>query len=111
MSFPIPLSLRRPWPAPSLTVFVVLQVLDILTTLLGLQLGAQEGSMFLGRLMRAGPVAALLIAKITAVLLVAVAMRFKRPRIVVFLNYWFAGVVTWNLAIILLTQLSVLRRN
>ena len=92
-------------------MFVVLQVLDILTTLLGLQLGAQEGSMFLGRLMRAGPVAALLIAKIMAVLLVAVAMRFKRPRVVVFLNYWFAAVVSWNLAIILLTQLSVLRRN
>jgi hypothetical protein len=110
MSFPIPLSLRRPWPAPSLRVFVVLQVLDILTTLLGLQLGAQEGSMFLGRLMRAGPVAALLIAKIMAVLLVSVAMRFKRPRIVVFLNYWFAGVVSWNLAVIILTQLSVLRR-
>ena len=111
MSFPIPLSLRRQWPVPSLTVFIALQVLDMLTTLLGLQLGAQEGSMFLGRLMRAGPVAALLIAKITAVLLVAVAMRFKRPRVVVFLNYWFAVVVTWNLAIILLTQLSVLRRN
>ena len=27
--------------------FVALQVLDILTTLLGLQMGAQEGSMFL----------------------------------------------------------------
>jgi uncharacterized protein DUF5658 len=92
-------------------MFVVLQVLDILTTLLGLQLGAQEGSMFLGRLMRAGPVAALLIAKIMAVLLVAVALRFKRPRIVVFLNYWFAGVVSWNLAIILLTQLSMQRRG
>jgi hypothetical protein len=111
MSFPIPLSLRRPWPVPSLSVFVVLQVLDILTTMLGLQLGAQEGSMFLGRLMRAGPVAALLIAKILAVLLVAVAMRFKRPRVVVFLNYWFAGVVSWNLGVIVLTQLSVLRRN
>ena len=62
--------------------------------------------MFLGRLMRAGPVAALLIAKIIAILLVAIAMKFKRPRVVVFLNYWFAAVVSWNLAIILFTQLS-----
>jgi Na+/alanine symporter len=111
MSFPIPLGMRRHFPAPSLTVFVVLQVLDILTTLLGVQLGAREGSMFLGRLMRAGPVAALLIAKIIAVLLVAIAMKFKRPRVVVFLNYWFAAVVSWNLVIILLTQLSDPRRN
>ena len=90
---------------------MVLQVLDILTTLLGLQMGAQEGSMFLGRLMRVGPVAALLIAKIIAVLLVAIAMKFKRPRVVVFLNYWFAAVVSWNLGVILLIQLSAHRPN
>jgi hypothetical protein len=111
MSFPISLGGHRHFPTPSLTVFIALQVLDILTTLLGLQMGAQEGSMFLGRLMRAGPVAALLIAKIIAVLLVAIAMKFKRPRVVVFLNYWFAAVVSWNLAIILVTQLSDYRRN
>jgi hypothetical protein len=99
------------FPAPSLTLFVALQVLDILTTLLGLQLGAQEGSMFLGRLMRTGPLAALLIAKIIAVLLVAMALRFKRPRVVVFLNYWLAAVVSWNLVIILMSQLSAPHRN
>src|SRR5207253_2368685 len=97
--------LRRPFPVPSLTVFVTLQVLDILTTLIGLQMGAEEASFFLSRLMTVGPVAALLIAKITAVLLVAMALRFKRPRVVVFLNYWFAVVVTWNLGTIVLAQL------
>src|SRR5664279_2225188 len=115
MSFPTVPSLhrplRRPFPAPSLTVFVVLQLLDILTTLLGLQVGAQESSVFLGRLMRAGPVAALLIAKIIAVLLVAVAMKFRRPRVVVFLNYWFAVVVSWNLGVLLLSQFSAHQRN
>jgi hypothetical protein len=106
MSFPFLPGRRAHFPTPSLRVFIALQVLDILTTLLGLRLGAQEGSVFLGRLMRAGPVAALLIAKIIAVMLVAMAMRFKRPRVVVFLNYWFAAVVSWNLGIILMTQLS-----
>jgi hypothetical protein len=98
---PIPMSFRKQFPAPSLTVFVFLQVLDILTTLLGLELGAQESSVFLGQLMKAGPVAALLIAKIMAVVLVLVALKFKRPRVVVFLNYWLALVVTWNLTIAL----------
>jgi hypothetical protein len=69
-------------------------------------LGAKEASLFLGQLMRIGPVAALLLAKIVAVLLVSAAMRYKRPRLVVFLNYWFAAVVTWNLATILSAQLS-----
>jgi len=104
MSFPIPLGSRMRFPAPSLTVFVALQVLDILTTLLGLEMGAEESSAFLGKLMSVGPVAALLIAKIIAVLLVAIAMKVKRPRIVVFLNFWFAAIVSWNLVIILMTQ-------
>ena len=97
---PIPLRIRREFPPASLTTFVVLQVLDILTTLMGLQMGAREASVFIGRLMQVGPVAALLIAKLFAVLLVAAALRFKRPRLVVFLNYWFAVVVSWNLVMI-----------
>ena len=105
MTFPIPERLRRrSFPTPSLSTFVALQMLDILTTLMGLAVGAQEASFFVAHLMKIGPVAALLIAKIMAVLLVSVALRFKRPRVVVFLNYWFSAVVTWNLATILLTQ-------
>lgn len=91
---------RREFPAPSLTVFVVLQVLDILTTLMGLRMGASESSIFLARLMEVGPVAALLISKLFAVFLVAAALKLRRPRIVVFLNFWFAAVVTWNLGMI-----------
>jgi hypothetical protein len=106
---PIPLRMRREFPAASLTTFVVLQVLDILTTLMGLQMGAREASMFIGRLMQVGPVAALLIAKLFAVLLVAAAMRFKRPRVVVFLNYWFAVVVSWNLVMIVVTLTTASR--
>ena len=102
---PLPLGMHRPFPAPSLSVFVFLQVLDMLTTLLGLHVGAKEASLFLGHLMQIGPVAALLIAKILAVLLVALAMKYKRPRLVVFLNYWFAAVVTWNLGTILSAEL------
>ncbi len=103
----IPFLSRKEFPAPSLTVFVALQTLDILTTLIGLRVGATEGSFFVGRLMRAGPLEALLIAKILAVALVALALKFKRPRLVVFLNYWFAVVVTWNCALIVLTEWSL----
>jgi uncharacterized membrane-anchored protein len=88
---------RKEFPAPSLITFVSLQTLDILTTLIGLRVGATEGSIFLSQLMRIGAVNALLISKIFAVFLVALALRFKRPRVVVFLNYWFVVVVSWNL--------------
>lgn len=88
---------RREFPAPSLAVFFWLQTLDVLTTLIGLRLGAAEASMFVNRLIRLGPLAGLLLAKIFAVLLAMTAIRYRRRRVIVFLNYWFAVVVTWNL--------------
>jgi hypothetical protein len=96
----IPFRIQKEFPAPSLTLFVALQVLDIFTTIIGLHLGAAESSAFISRLMQVGPVAALLIAKLFAVMLVAIALRMQRLRLVVFLNFWFAAVVTWNLAMI-----------
>lgn len=102
------LSLRIPreFPVPSLITFVTLQVLDILTTLIGMQLGATEGSIFIRHLMNVGPVAALLIAKLFAAFLVATALRMKRPRLIVFLNLAFAVLVSWNLVVILWSGFS-----
>jgi len=100
-----PAGIGRPFPQPSLTLFVILQVLDIFTTLLGIHMGAREASIFVGQLMNAGPVGGLLLSKIFAVFLVASALKFRRPRLVVFLNYWFAAVITWNLAMIAIAQL------
>jgi hypothetical protein len=99
------LAIGKPFPRPSLIVFVALQSLDVLTTLIGLRIGASEGSMFIGHLMSVGPVAGLLISKIFAVVLVTVALKFHRPRVVVFLNYWSAAVVSWNLVMIVVTGL------
>lgn len=85
---------------PSLSIFVFLQILDILTTLIGLRLGAGEASVFISRLMHLGPVPALMISKILAVMLVLIALRHRQPRVVVLANFWFAAVVTWNLVLI-----------
>jgi hypothetical protein len=102
---PMILHLRRELPTPSLAVFVLLQLVDILTTLLGLRMGAREGSVFIGRLMQVGPMAGLLISKMLAVCLVGMALRWHRPRVVVMLNYWSAIVVAWNLFAIYSTVL------
>jgi hypothetical protein len=101
MGFSLPWTYKREFPPPSLYMFVALQMLDVLTTLIGLRMGAGEGSVFLSQLMQLNPVTALLLGKIFAVFLVATALRFKRGRIVVFVNFWFTAVVTWNLGIIL----------
>ena len=51
--------------------------------------------------MHLGVVPGLLISKILAVILALIALRRKQPRIVALANIWFAGVVTWNLVLIL----------
>ena len=89
------------FPAPSMTVFFALQSLDVLTTLIGLHLGATEASLFVGRLLQLGLVSGLLISKCFAVILASAALAFQRPRVVVFLNYWFAALIAWNLYTIL----------
>jgi hypothetical protein len=93
----IPFQIRRSFPVPSMSVFFALQALDVLTTLIGLRMGAREASFFVGRMLAIGPVSGLLISKCFAVILAAAALGFQRPRVVVFLNYWFAVLIAWNL--------------
>lgn len=69
--------------------FVCASNLDVRTTLLGLSARAQEGSLFIARLMRMGPLPALLLVKVVATLLVLATFAFKRLPVVVFLNFWF----------------------
>ena len=106
-SFMIASRPQTEFPSPSLALFVALQMLDILTTIIGIRMGASESSTFIGSLMHVGPMAALLIAKLFAAALVAIALKMRRLRIVVFLNVWFVGIVSWNLAVILIAGLRL----
>jgi len=90
------------FPTPSIGLFLGLQILDVLSTLIGLHLGAQEGSSFIGHLLQTGPLNALIISKILAAGLAAFAVFLNRKRILVFLNIWFGVVVGWNVITICL---------
>ena len=105
----ISFNVRREFPAPSMTVFFSLQALDVLTTLIGLRMGAREASLFVGQLLRFGPVAGLLISKCFAMILAAAALGFQRPRVIVFLNLMFAVLITWNLLMILISLAGLIR--
>lgn len=90
-----------------MAVFFALQTLDVLTTLIGLRMGAKEASLFVGRMLALGPISGLLISKCFAIILAAAALGFKRPRLVVFLNYWFAVLIAWNLFTIFSTLVAL----
>jgi hypothetical protein len=85
-------------------IFVFLQALDVLTTMLGLRLGAEEGSFFIARIMKFGTLPALLMAKAISIVLVMAVVAFGRRRLLQKLNLWYAGLVTWNLIMIFLAS-------
>jgi hypothetical protein len=84
----------------SLQVFLYLQVLDVLTTWLGFRLRLSEASPFIHFLMRLGPTAGLLGSKVVALLLGAFCVWRGSFNVIRVINYWYAAVVVWNLALI-----------
>ncbi len=83
-------------------VFVYLQLLDVLTTLLGFRLGAQEASPVVRALTSVHPLAGLAVSKAAAFLLAALALQTGRFRVIRWINYWFAALVVWNVCVLLL---------
>jgi len=82
-------------------VFVYLQLLDFMTTLLGFRLGAAEASPFIRTLIHFGPAIAVALSKGLALGLGAVCVWLKKDHILGWINYWYAGLVVWNLCILM----------
>jgi len=83
-------------------VFLYLQVLDLLTTLVGLKLGISEASPFIRSLMHLGPNFAVAASKVVALCLAGLCIGLNRSYLVRWINYWYAGIIVWNLCNILL---------
>jgi len=81
-------------------VFIYLQLLDFLTTVLGFRLGASEASPFIRLLINLGPALGVAFSKGIALLLRGYCVYRNKPRVIGMINYWYAGLVVWNLFII-----------
>ena len=82
-------------------VFVYLQLLDLLTTLVGFRLGAAEASPFIRILMHAGPATGVLLSKVFALGLAGVCVYLKKNYLIRWITYWYGGLVVWNLMVML----------
>ena len=85
-------------------VFIYLQLLDLLTTLVGFKLGASEASPFIRLLMHAGPAAGVIVSKLVALALGGVCVYIKKLNLIRWVSYWYAALVVWNLMIMLATS-------
>lgn len=82
-------------------IFIYLQLLDLLTTLLGFRLGATEASPFIRLLMQVGPALGVTLSKAIALALGALCVYTGRNHLVRWASYWYGGLVAWNLVVIL----------
>jgi Domain of unknown function (DUF5658) len=82
-------------------VFLYLQVLDILSTLIGFSLGNSEASPLVRLMVRWGPFNGLVVSKILAASLAFTCLWLRKRKLILWINYWYAALVIWNLYTIL----------
>ena len=82
-------------------VFVYLQLLDVLTTLVGFKMGVAEASPFVRVLMYLGPAAGVLASKLLALGIGAICIYTGRRHLIRWITYWYGGLVVWNLMALL----------
>lgn len=85
---------------PGLYLFLLLQVLDVVTTLIGLEKGLSEASAFVRFLMQLGPLPGLLASKAVALLVAYFSIVSGRYRVIRLICYWYALLVAWNAVLI-----------
>jgi hypothetical protein len=78
-------------------VFLYLQILDILSTLIGFSLGNSEASPFVRLLVHWGPFAGVVLSKILAVGIAFICLLLRRRKLILWINYFYAALVVWNL--------------
>ena len=82
-------------------LFIYLQLLDFLTTLVGFKVGAAEASPFIRLLMHAGPATGVAVSKLIALGLGGFCLCLDKHHLLRWATYWYGGLVVWNLMMLL----------
>ncbi len=89
-------------PPAYLQAFAYLQLLDFLTTMIGMRLGLSEASPTIRPLIEPlGLGLAVAMSKLFAFSLAGFCLVTGRDRIIRWINYWFAALVVWNMMLII----------
>src|SRR5215467_356809 len=96
------LPIERPGNSMSTVyIFVYLQLLDLLTTLVGFRVGAAEASPFIRMLMHVGPATGVIVSKVLALGIGALCIAVNKKHIVRWITYWYGILIVWNLMVML----------
>jgi hypothetical protein len=84
-------------------IFIYLQLLDLLTTILGFRLGAAEASPFIRLMMHAGPWGGVIASKVLALGIGALCIYANKSHVIRWISYWYGVLVIWNLMVLLVS--------
>jgi hypothetical protein len=90
--------------SPYLQLFLYLQVLDFLTTMVGFKIGLQEISPVVKQFVEIHPALGVGASKLAAVGLAGICVMIGRAYLIRWINYWYAALVVWNLCIMLVAR-------
>ena len=89
-------------------VFIYLQVLDFLTTLVGFKLGASEASPFIANLIHvSSPALGVAASKLVGLAIGGVCVATNRVKMLTWANYWYAALIVWNLSKLLSNRVMI----
>lgn len=83
-----------------LVVFILLQAMDLATTLIALALGGSENNPMIAHLMALGPLRGLLVSKGVVIGIAAAGACMHKFRGIWCANAVFSAIVLWNLSIV-----------
>ena len=86
-------------------IFIYLQLLDLLTTLVGFKVGVGEASPFIRMMMHAGPTTGVVISKVLALGLGAFCVWANKAHVIRWISYWYSGLIVWNLTVMLVAPM------
>jgi Domain of unknown function (DUF5658) len=80
--------------------FVLLQLADVITTMIALGTGGIEQNPIVSRFMALGSLQGLILAKVVMLAMATAAIRFGKYRAIRWANLVYAGIVLWNISVI-----------
>jgi hypothetical protein len=83
-----------------LAIFILLQIMDLATTLIVLALGGQENNPIVAHVMALGPIGGLLISKLAVTGIAIAGVGLQKHRAIRVANLAFTGIVAWNVTVI-----------
>lgn len=83
-----------------LYLFIVLQIADLLTTVLALKLGGFEKNVMVRAFMSVGPYAGLILSKLVVLSIALGFALWRKQTTLRYANVVFAAIVAWNLTVI-----------